>query len=85
MKKIYIVSIIPLLINLFVLVAVPIIFVLIFNLFPNLDGSENGLGAFPLLCVILGGYSLFFTIPFTIIVSIFNFLYHLIKSRRKNK
>lgn len=85
MKKIYIVSIIPLLINLFVLVVVPIIFVLFFNLFPNLDGSENGLGAFPLLCVILGGYSLFFTIPFAIIVSIFNFLYYLIKNWRKNR
>lgn len=85
MKKIYMLSIVPLFINLFVLVVMPIMFVIIFNLFPNLDSTENGLGAFPLLCIIVGGYSLFLTIPFAIVVATFNFFYHFIKNKRSKK
>lgn len=71
--KIFKLSIFFLMFNLFVLVIFPILFMIIFNLFPNLNGTEDRLGAYPLFCVIIGGYGLFLTGPFFLLCCVFIF------------
>lgn len=80
-KKIMKASFVLFLLSLFVLVVIPIIFVVIFNIFPNLDSTENGLGAYPVLAVIAGGYSLMVTAPFACIMVIINGVGNLIKNK----
>ena len=79
LKKIEKISLVLLLFNLVLLVFIPIIFVGIFNFFPNLDSTENGIGAYPLLAVILGGYSLIVTAPFAFIMLLINVVGNMIK------
>lgn len=69
MKRI---SLIFLVLNIFILVFVPIIFVQIFNFYPNLDSSENGLGVYPLLAILYGTVGLMVTLPFALIMLILN-------------
>lgn len=68
MKKIFVVSQILLVINIFVLIVPTSVFLVIFKLFPNLDSSENSLGIYPLVCTIWGIASLLITIPFAFIM-----------------
>lgn len=83
-KKCFKLSTLFLILNLFLLVFIPIMFVIIFNLFPNLNGTGDGLGAYPLLCVILGGYGLFLTVPFFLIMLCIHIFYPFVRKRFKN-
>lgn len=75
MKKTFIVSQILLGINIGILIVIPLIFLLLFKLFPNLDPSENGLGVFPLVCIIYGLVGLPITGAFAIGMAIIYRLY----------
>ncbi|WYJ83097.1 hypothetical protein IGL98_000399 [Enterococcus sp. DIV0840] len=75
MKKTFVVSQIFLFINILILIVIPLIFFLIFKLFPNLDQSENGLGVFPLVCIIYGLYGLPITGICAIVIAIIYMLY----------
>lgn len=68
MKKIFVVSQVLLIINIFILIVPTSIFLFIFKIFPNLDSSENGLGVYPLICMIWGIAGLLITIPFALIM-----------------
>ncbi|MGX7244522.1 hypothetical protein ACWOC1_06700 [Enterococcus quebecensis] len=68
MKKIFVVSQVLLAINLFILIVPTSAFLIAFQLFPNLDSTENGLGVYPLLFMIYGFAGLFVTISLSIIM-----------------
>ena len=75
MKKVFVVSQILLFINMVILIVLPAIFFLIFKLFPNLDPSEDGLGVFPLACIMYGLFGLPVTGLFAIITTIIYICY----------
>ncbi|OTN88445.1 hypothetical protein A5819_000926 [Enterococcus sp. 7E2_DIV0204] len=75
MKKIFLVSQVLFAINIVILIIIPAIFLFLFSIFPNLDSSENGLGAYPLACFIWGIAGLMLTIPFAVIMAIIYVIY----------
>ncbi|EOI06896.1 hypothetical protein UAY_00238 [Enterococcus moraviensis ATCC BAA-383] len=70
MKKVFLLSQVLFAINIIILIIIPAIFLILFNIFPNLDSSENGLGAYPLACFIWGIAGLMLTIPFAVVMAI---------------
>ncbi|MCA5012490.1 MULTISPECIES: hypothetical protein [unclassified Enterococcus] len=75
MKKIFIASQVLLAINLFILIVPPFVFLIVFKLFPGIDSTENGLGAYPLFFMICGIAGLFVTIPLSAIMIVLYWLY----------
>lgn len=75
MKKIFFASQILLAINLFILIVPPAVFLIAFKLFPSINPTENGFGAYPLLFIVCGIAGLFVTIPFSAIMIVLYLLY----------
>jgi len=75
MKKTFIASQILLAINLFILIVPPSVFLIAFRLFPSINSTENGLGAYPLFFIVCGIVGLFVTIPLSAIMIVLYLLY----------
>lgn len=83
MKKIFILSQVLLAINIFVLIVPTSAFLIAFQLFPNLDATENGLGVYPLLFMIYRFAGLFVTIPL-LLVMIVAYMWYKYKFTKKD-